>query len=192
MLFRSEKTEAWLFFDDGHLYVAARCWDTNPAGIVADEMRRDSANINNNDVFGWGLDTFHNLRDMAIFEVSAAGGRSDAQLTNERELSMDWNPIWQAKAGRFEGGWVMEAAIPFKSLRYRPGAEQVWGIQFKRRHMAKNEYSQLTPVPAALGPMGHSRAALAATVVGLEVPTSRLNLDIKPYATAHQIGRAHV
>jgi hypothetical protein len=26
----TEKTEAWIFFDDSTLYVAARCWDSHP------------------------------------------------------------------------------------------------------------------------------------------------------------------
>ena len=26
----TEKTEAWVFFDDNNIYVSARCWDTQP------------------------------------------------------------------------------------------------------------------------------------------------------------------
>src|SRR5262245_831495 len=38
----SERTEAWLAFDDRFLYVACRCWDSEPpAKWVANEMRRD-------------------------------------------------------------------------------------------------------------------------------------------------------
>src|SRR5262245_10633010 len=38
----TERTEAWLFFDDDNVYVSVRCWDTEPASIIATEMRRDS------------------------------------------------------------------------------------------------------------------------------------------------------
>ena len=34
--------------------------------------------------------------------------------------------------GRFDGGWTVEMAIPFKSLRYKPGRDQVWGINLRR------------------------------------------------------------
>src|SRR5262245_25907351 len=33
----TERTEAWVFFDDRHVYVAARCWDTRPDRRVANE-----------------------------------------------------------------------------------------------------------------------------------------------------------
>ena len=31
----TEKTEAWVFFDDNNIYVSARCWDTQPGRRVA-------------------------------------------------------------------------------------------------------------------------------------------------------------
>ena len=98
-------------------------------------MRRDSFNIvQSNDGFGFAFDTFHDRRNSVTFEVSAAGGRIDAQITNERQVNIDWNPVWDAKVGRFNGGWTMEAAVPFKSLRYRAGREQVWGFNARRDH----------------------------------------------------------
>src|SRR6185436_6497246 len=37
----TEKTDAWIFFDDTSLYIAARCWDSHPEREVANELRRD-------------------------------------------------------------------------------------------------------------------------------------------------------
>lgn len=39
----TERTEAWIFFDDDHVYGAARCWDSRPDRRVANEMRRDTS-----------------------------------------------------------------------------------------------------------------------------------------------------
>src|SRR5688500_20154680 len=36
----SERTEAWVFFDDQNLYVAVRCWDSEPGRQVANEDRK--------------------------------------------------------------------------------------------------------------------------------------------------------
>src|SRR5439155_17329308 len=36
-----EKTEVWLLFDKNNIYVTARCWETHPDRMVANEMRRD-------------------------------------------------------------------------------------------------------------------------------------------------------
>src|SRR5262245_4188474 len=181
----TEKTEVWILFDNDNFYVVGRCWETRPDLIVANEMRRDNTNIVQNDQFAWGIDTFYDRRNMLIFEVSASGGRIDGQITNERQAALDWNPIWDVKTSRFEKGYIVEAAIPFKSLRYRDGAAQTWGIQLRRHNMVKNEYSYLTPIPASVGSQGHFRASMAATMVGLVAPTGTKNLDIKPYATSH-------
>src|SRR5262245_18847507 len=40
----TEKTEAWIFFDDKNIYVAGRCCDSHPERMVVNEMRRDSNN----------------------------------------------------------------------------------------------------------------------------------------------------
>jgi hypothetical protein len=104
-----------------------------------------------------------------------------AYAANERQYSVDWNPVWDVAVGRFQGGWTLEAAIPFKSLRYRPGQAQIWGFQVQRYTQWKNEISTLTRVPAALGHGGTMQVSLAATLVGLEAPPGSRNLEIKPY-----------
>ena len=178
----TEKTEVWLFFDQTNVYVVARCWESRPDRLMASEMRRDNTRIVRDDNFAWLFDTFYDRRNGYIFEVSAVGGRLDAQLTNESQLTIDWNPVWNVAVAKFEGGWAMEAALPFKSLRYRPGVNQVWGFQARRVNRWKNETSYLTPLSSAQANRGHFRASLAATMVGLEVPRGSRTFELKPYA----------
>ena len=177
----TERTEVWILFDDDNVYVLARCWETRPDRIIASEMRRDNIRIVRDDNFAWSLDTFYDRRNVVLFEVSAVGGRLDAQLTNESQPNLDWNPVWDVSVGRMEGGWVMEAALPFKSLRYRGAGPQVWGFQARRVNRWKNESSYLTPLSAAQGLRGHFRASLAATLVGLEAPPASRLFEVKPY-----------
>ena len=48
----SERTEAWVMFDGDNMYVAGRCWDSAPPEQwVANEMRRDTRQLLNNDHF---------------------------------------------------------------------------------------------------------------------------------------------
>ena len=102
---------------------------------------------------------------------NAPGARTDGQSTNERQYSADWNPVWNLRAARFEGGWSIEAALPFKSLRYRAGRTQVWGFQARRTNKWKNEIAYLTRVPPAFGiGRGSFAASLFATMVGIEAP----------------------
>jgi hypothetical protein len=177
----TEKTEGWIFFDDDAFYVTFRCWESRPDALVANEMRRDSNNIFQNDHIAFLIDTFYDRRNGVEFAINPIGGRWDGQITNERQFNADWNPIWDLSVGRFSGGWTVEAVIPFKSLRYRPGRAQIWGFNARRVNRAKNETSFLTRLPRALGQRALFQASLAATVVGLEAPPGSRNLEIKPY-----------
>ena len=178
----TEKTEVWVFFDDEHVYLIARCWETEPDRMMIDEMRRDNINIGLNDNVSWIFDTLFDRRTGVLFEVNALGGRMDGQVANDRP-NFDWNPIWDVEVGRFADGWTVEAALPFKSLRYRLGQAQLWGFNVRRRNRWKNELSYLQPISAAVGQSG-LRPALAAPLVGLQAPPVSRNLEVKPYAIA--------
>ncbi|MEE8129347.1 MAG: DUF5916 domain-containing protein, partial [Vicinamibacterales bacterium] len=179
----SERTEAWILFDDDNVYISARCWDSAPESQwVVNELRRDSMNTFQNENLTILLDTFYDQRNAVYLLVTPIGGRLDGQVTDERDFNGDWNPIWDVETGRFDGGWTVEMAIPFKSLRYRPGRTQVWGVQFRRMIRWKNEVAYLTPIPAARGAGGIFLVSLAATLVGLEAPEQGRTLEVKPFA----------
>ncbi len=178
----TERTEAWVFFDTQNIYISARLWDSAPESEwVANEMQRDSFQLINNETFNVSLDTFYDRRNGYAFQVNPIGGIFDFQLTDEGNPNSDWNPIWDVRTGRFEGGWTAEMQIPFKSLRYRPGRAQIWGIQLGRRIYHKNESTYLTPVPISGGP-GLFRISAAGTLTGIEVPEGNRTFEIKPYA----------
>ncbi len=180
----TEKTEVWLLFDDEALYVSFRLWESRPDNLVANEMRRDSNNIFQNDHVAFLIDPFYDRRNGIEFAINPLGGRWDGQISNESAFSADWNPIWDVKVGRFDGGWTVETAIPFKSLRYRPGRARIWGFNARRTNRTKNETSFLTRIPRAMGQTGLFRASLAATMVGLEAPQGSRNIEVKPYAVS--------
>ncbi len=178
----TERTEVWVFFDDENIYVTARCWDSAPEDQwIADEMQRDGFQLINNDWFSVGFDTFYDRRNGLAFLVNPIGGFFDYEISDEGSPNNDWNPVWDLRTGRFEGGWTVEMQMPFKSLRFQQGRSQLWGIQFGRRMRRKNETAHLTPVPIAAGP-GMFRLSAAATLVGLEVASENRRLEVKPYA----------
>jgi hypothetical protein len=178
----TDRTEAWVLFDDENIYISLRCWQ-DPARIVGNDMRRDNNNISRHDHIAVAFDTFYDGRNGYQFNISAAGGLRDGLVTNER-YDANWNGVFDGSASRFEGGWAAEMAIPFKTLRYAPGRDQTWHLQIRRFLAAKNETVYLTPLPPQLGVAGTNRYVLAATMVGLEAPPPGLNLDFKPYAIA--------
>jgi hypothetical protein len=178
----TEPTFVWILFDTSTIYVSARCRDSQPSRIVANDMRRDGRNVSQNDNLSVIIDTFHDRRNGFEFLVNAIGGMWDSQVTDERETNRDWNVVWISRSRQDDEGWTVELAIPFRSLRYRGSGPQTWGINIRRNVRWKNELSYLSPVPRQYGARGILRLSQAATLVGLEAPPTALNLDIKPYA----------
>ena len=181
----TERTEAWIFFDADNVYVSARNWESQPNRRVANEMRRDTAQLRQNDTFAVLFDTFHDKRNGYIFYANAIGGMADSQVTDEGPPNADWNTVWDVRTGEFDGGWVIEMAIPFKSLRYQPGRDQTWGVNLRRVVRWKNEWSYLAQVPRALTTFrGILKVSSAATLEGMQVPSGSRNLEFKPFALA--------
>jgi len=176
------RTDAWILYDERNIYVAARCWTTDPSRIVANEMRRDAYAIFQNDNFGVFFDTFHDRRNGYFFYTNPLGAVSDQAITDERDTNRDWNTVWDLRTARFEHGWTVEMVIPFRSLRYPGPGPQTWGIQLRRVVRGSNEFSYLTAMPAAFTQRAIVRVSQAATLAGLEAPPTPLNLELKPYA----------
>ena len=181
----TEETEAWVFFDDENVYVTARCWDSAPESEwVANEMRRNTTQLRQNDTFGVMFDTFYDRRNGYFFYTNPLGARADRYYTDETNTNADLLPIWDVRPGRFDGGWTVEIMIPFKSLRYQQGISQVWGIQMRRAIRRRNEWTYFSPVPinaARSGSAAIFRISLAGTLVGIEAPPVSRNLEVKPY-----------
>ncbi|MFN7981941.1 MAG: DUF5916 domain-containing protein [Vicinamibacterales bacterium] len=178
----TEDTDFWVFYDDNNLYLAGRMWDSQPERIQANELRRDNRNIGQNDSFSVSLDTFYDRRSGYYFQTNSIGGVRDAIVADERVgNNFDWNTVWDTRSARFDGGWTSEMVIPFKSLRYKQTRDQVWSVNVRRVVRWKNETSYLSPVPASYGGPGATRFNVAATLVGIQVPTRSSNLEVKPY-----------
>jgi len=177
----TERTELWIFFDTKNIYFTVRCFDDQPERIIANEMRRDSNNIFQNDNVQIVIDTFYDRRSGVLFQTNALGVLSDQEVSDERNFNRDWNTVWDVKGARTDDGWSAEFVIPFKSLRYRASGPQTWGFNIQRRIPWKNERSYLTAVPASYGGRGIYKMSSAATLVGLEVPPQGRNLELKPY-----------
>ena len=69
------------------------------------------------------FDTFYDRRSGFMFYTNPLGALADYSIVDEGAPNTDWNPVWGSATGRFEGGWTVEMAIPFKTLRYTLGHE---------------------------------------------------------------------
>ena len=135
----TERTEIRILYDNLQIYFAVICYDSNPAGIVATELRLDD-DMETDDIFEIMLDTFHDHRNGYRFRVNPLGTRQDQFVGNEGESrNNNWDEKWEASTRITEQGWVAEIAIPFKAVRFASGNGSVWGLNFHRTIMRKNE-----------------------------------------------------
>jgi len=176
----SEQTEVWIMFDDDTLYIAGRCYDSQPERAIANELRRDHNNIFQGDNITVVFDTFYDRRNGFFFQTNQLGAVRDQAISEGQQL-VAWNTVWNVRSVQTSEGWTFEMAVPFKSLRYRRPGPQVWGINFRRLVKWKNETSLLTSMPASYGVGGVSQMHQAGTLVGLETPGLAKNIEIKPY-----------
>jgi hypothetical protein len=187
----TERTEMWVAFDSDTLYVTFRCWESRMDRVVAKEMRRDNTAIwGGDDVVVLYLDTFNDGRNGVQFVINSIGGRTDGQASNDGSYNGDFNMIWDVATGRFDGGWTIETAVPFKSVRYQPGTEQTWGINVVRTNRWKNELSFLNPVPKERGQQGVHFSSTTGLLRGIVAPSGSSNLEVKPYAISNASGQA--
>jgi hypothetical protein len=180
----TERTEAWLFFDDKYFYVAVRCYDSEPGRLVANELRRDNFNIFQNDNITISIDPLYTRRSGYFFQTNALGAQRDQEVQDERSNNNDWNTIWYTRSRILPDGWSMEFAIPFTSLRYREAGPQVWGFNLRRVVRWKNEQASISPIPSSAGFRAMYRFDIFATLVGVETTRQRPVIDLKPYAIA--------
>ena len=150
----TERTELWIFFDDHQHLLRGALPRRQPDRVIANEMRRDSNNIFQNDNVQLVIDTFYDRRSGVLFQTNALGALSDQEVSDERNFNRDWNTVWDVKGARTDEGWSAEFVIPLKSLRYRASGPQTWGFNIQRRIPWKNERSYLSGVPASYGGRG--------------------------------------
>ena len=180
----TEQTVVQMAYDTDKLYIAAYCHDSDPTGIVVNDIREDFR-AGNQDSFEVILDTFADRRNGFVFMTNPAGARSDQQMANEgREVNASWDAVWFVRTSRVRDGWIVEMAIPFNSLRFDLASSSVWGINFSRRIRRRNEVDLWSPVPRAFT---LNRVSLAGDMVGLDFVHPGRDFRVKPYAVGRTV-----
>ena len=126
----SVRTEVLLTYDRRKLYVAFRCYDTNPSAVRA--RIRDRDDLGGDDWVGVVLDTFNDERRSFSFRCNPFGVQYDV-IGTESDSDPGWDAIW-ASAGKITSwGYAVEMAIPFNQLCFqRSDGPQIWGFDGER------------------------------------------------------------
>ena len=171
------RTTVQMTYDAQHLYITAVCFHGKAGPYMVESMRRDWA-FTKNDNFLLFMDTFDDQTNGFTFGANAAGAQWDGLLYDGGKANLSWDNKWTSEVKNYEDRYVFEAAIPFKTLRYKKGITR-WGINFSRLDLKTTEKSSWTPVPRQL-----PTASLAHTGVLVwdqPPPSAGPNVSLIPY-----------
>lgn len=169
------RTEVRMAYDKKFLYVSAVNFQS--PRIIVESLRRDW-NFGKNDNFIFFMDPFDDQTNGFTFGANAFGAEWDGQQFEGGTANLNWDNRWFSAVKRLPDRWIFEAAIPFKTLRYKEGITR-WGINFSRNDLTTTEKSAWAPVPRQM-----PTASLAYTgVLQWDAPPPKpgMNISLIPY-----------
>lgn len=140
------ESEVMLSYDEDNLYFSAKMYNLNKdRTYVTPSLRRDYRG-SANDGISLVFDTFQDNTNGFFFGINPYGVRREGLITNGDDLSLSWDNKWYGEAKKYEGYWIAEGAIPFKTLRFKEGID-TWNVNFYRIDSETAEHSTWTPIP---------------------------------------------
>jgi len=176
--FAKLRTVVRMAYDNDNLYLVAVCYAGLPGQNMVESLKRDF-NFVKNDNFLLFMDPFDARTDGFSFGANAAGAQWDGTMYEGGKVDLSWDNKWTSIVKNYPDRYVFEAAIPFKSIRYKKGIRE-WGINFSRNDLKTTEKSSWAPVPRQF-----PTASLAYTgtlVWDEEPPVASSNISVIPYA----------
>ncbi|MFH4134957.1 hypothetical protein WAI79_21345, partial [Acinetobacter baumannii] len=79
------------------------------------------------DIVGVYLDTFNDRRRAYVLLFNPLGVQADGIFTEGRGEDLSVDIVMESKGTLTDDGYVVEVAVPFKSLRYEAGRGKMWG-----------------------------------------------------------------
>ncbi len=184
----TERTEILIAHDDNYLYVAGRCWMSDPRLIQSPSKKRDYFE-GNTDMICVIIDTFNDKENALGFFTTPTGLRWDGSITNDAEprsindnpMNTSWNAFWDAAVVRTDKGWFAEMRIPFSSLRFQDTNGRVeMGLLAWRWIPGKVEIDSFPTLDPNIGSRAIWKPSRGREIV-LEDVHSRNPLYITPY-----------
>jgi len=177
------QTVAMIAYDKNNIYVGAICYDPTPGKRPVQSLRRDFT-FQGNDNFAVFFDPYNDQTNGFGFYVSAAGVQYDHLGYEGNRFNVNWDAKWRSAIKSYDDRWVVEMAIPFRSLRYIKGYTE-WGLNFGRLDLKTNEKSAWAPMPRQFN---HCDLAYTGTLIwDKPLGKSGLNYSVIPYVTGKVI-----
>ena len=178
----SEPMELRILYDDENIYFGFTCYDSEISKLIANEMRRDSRDLHENDNVFVLLDTYNDKRSGFFFRMNPLGAVQDRAITNSGDtFNSDWDAVVACKSKINDSYWTAELSVPFSQLRFEKNDPMTWGINAGRGIARSREEAIWNPVPSSYGGRAKYRTAHVGSLVGLEGIAPSRNLEVLPY-----------
>ena len=181
----TERTEIRVAYDDSHLYVAGRLYDSDPDGIRVGTLYRDR--YSGDDILGIMLDSFNDNETAVWFVTNPAGARTDRTISNDGEsangsfMNPNWNTFWDVLTTRNEEGWFAEMRIPFSSLGFQDNDGRVEMGMGLYRVIARSSERHIFPaIPPDWGSQSYAKPSQFKRI-SLEGVHTRKPVYVTPY-----------
>lgn len=176
------ETVVRLLYSNEYLYVSFECLDPDPSKMRSNLSDRDR--IYRDDFVGLILDTYGDSQSAYEFFVNPHGVQGDILRTGNNEDDA-YDLIWQSAAVITENGYVVEMAIPFKSLRFQNKDQHVWRIMFVRNFPREDRYIFSSNINDRNNPCFTCQSAELKGISDISIPFS---YEILPFFTGFQSG----
>ncbi len=173
-------TDVRLAYDNENLYLLAICYKRLDGPNMVESLRRDFSFVKN-DNFLLFMDTFGDQTTGFSFGANAAGAQWDGTMYDGGKVDLNWDNKWISAVKNDGDKYVFEAAIPFKTIRYKKGIKE-WGINFSRNDLKTTEKSSWTPIPRQFPTA--SLSYTGALVWDAPLPEAQHNISFIPYVLA--------
>ncbi|MEZ4903642.1 MAG: DUF5916 domain-containing protein [Spirosomataceae bacterium] len=175
-----QQTQTRLTFDDDAIYISYVVYQ--PRKYAVQSLRRDFPHGGGIDLIAFNFDTFKDKQNAFHFAVNPYGVMREGLLVASA-VSNDWDNKWDCRVENYDDRWVVEARIPFKTLRYKvTEGINTWNVQFYRNNLFLNERSSWAQIPRGF-PM-NSLAFSGTLIWDTPPPKQGTNISLIPYLTA--------
>lgn len=176
----TEVTEVRILYTANAVYFGIVCYDSDPSGIVARELRRD-VNQDLDDNFEILISPTNDHQNGYAFQINPLGTQLDGLITEEGDMDSGWDGVWTSEARIDTKGWTATVEIPFTTLNFTKSQNVVWGLNFKRFIRRKNEEDLWSAYRRIFG---ITRVSQAGELRGItDIGSGRLFI-VKPYGLA--------
>ncbi|MBI4722401.1 MAG: hypothetical protein HY769_05300 [Candidatus Stahlbacteria bacterium] len=170
----SERTIAYLVYDEKNIYVFLKCYSSSPVNREIG-FRDDAAGDN----VGVIIDPLVSNENAYLFKVNAEGVQEDGVLLLDgRKYDKRWDGVWVRSIKITDEGYNAEISIPFRTLRFSI-KDSIWNINFLREISSKEEAISWAPFLKE----ERIRVSKSGKLVGIKPIKGSFGIEVFPVAS---------